>query len=128
LESTVSHPRQVELSPMSFISGASIIRFVGRVNVHFIKESFTIREQGGLGGFTHLFLNEANAIVRAHVASLGGNALISYRIDDCNIMENISKNQSYSLISISGDAVSIVEKDPSLSSLSTEWLQHSMDD
>jgi hypothetical protein len=49
------------------------------VNLHFIKESFTIREQGGLGGFTHVFLNEVNAIVRAHVASLGGNTLISYR-------------------------------------------------
>jgi hypothetical protein len=56
---------------MGFIPGAQLRKFVGRVNLHFIKESFTLREQGGLGGFTHLFVNEINAIARAHVASLG---------------------------------------------------------
>jgi hypothetical protein len=61
--------------------------------MHFIKESFTIREQGGLSMFNHVFMNEMHAIVRAHVASLGGNALVCYRLDECSIMENVSKNQ-----------------------------------
>ncbi len=94
----------VELTPMGFIPGAQLTKCVGRVNLHFIKESFTLREQGGLAGFTHVFLNEINALVRSHVAALGGNVLLGYRIDECSIMENDSKNQSYSLISISGDA------------------------
>ncbi len=87
------NPRTVEMTPTSFIPGYRVIYYAGRVNLHFIKESFTIKEQGGLGGFTHMLLNEVNAIVRSHVASLGGNAVLGYKIDVCNIMENVSKNQ-----------------------------------
>jgi len=108
-EENRNFPPIVQLTPMSFVPGAQLSQYVGRINLHFIKESFTIREQGGLGGFNHIFLNEVNAIVRSHVASLGGNTLLGYRIDECSIMENASKNQSYSLISISGDAVTLTK-------------------
>lgn len=101
------NPTLVELTPMSFIPGATITKFLGRIQQHFIKESFTvrylsdffsdlttpIREKGGLSGFTHVLLTEVNAVLRSHVASLGGNALICFRIDECNIVENQSKNQ-----------------------------------
>lgn len=94
----------VQITPMSFIPGTHLVKFIGRINIHLVKESFTVREQGNLAGFTHRFLNEINAIVKAHVASLGANALLSYKIEECSIKENQSKNQSYSLVSISGDA------------------------
>jgi hypothetical protein len=81
------------VTPVSFIPGLQVYNYVGRINLHFIKESFTVREQGGISGFTHVFLNEINAIVRSHVISLGGNALLSHKIDECSIMENASKNQ-----------------------------------
>jgi len=32
-------------------------------------------------------------MVRAHVAALGGNAVVSYSMQDCVLMENPNKNQ-----------------------------------
>jgi len=63
-----------------------------------------VRESGGLGSFTHGFLTEVNAIIRAHVAAIGGNALIGYRIESLMIVEDNSKDKGYSLVSVSGDA------------------------
>eukprot|EP01117_Protostelium_nocturnum_P002984 TRINITY_DN13914_c0_g1_i1.p1 TRINITY_DN13914_c0_g1~~TRINITY_DN13914_c0_g1_i1.p1 ORF type:complete len:944 (-),score=372.42 TRINITY_DN13914_c0_g1_i1:155-2986(-) len=100
--------KSVELTPMNFIPGAHIVKYFGRIHLHLIKESFTVKEQGGLGAFTHIFVNELHALARSHVAALGGNALLSFRIDECTIMENASKNQSYCLLSISGDAALVL--------------------
>lgn len=36
---------------------------------------------------------EVFAMVRAHVAALGGNAVVSYSMKDCVLMENPNKNQ-----------------------------------
>eukprot|EP01113_Clastostelium_recurvatum_P019072 TRINITY_DN2249_c0_g1_i2.p1 TRINITY_DN2249_c0_g1~~TRINITY_DN2249_c0_g1_i2.p1 ORF type:complete len:1532 (+),score=404.05 TRINITY_DN2249_c0_g1_i2:123-4718(+) len=94
----------VELTPLSFLPNMKMERYVGRVNIHFIKETFTVKDGGGLGNFTHVFLTEANAIIRAHVAGMGGNALVGYRIEEFIIVEATNKDQAYSLISLSGDA------------------------
>ena len=94
----------VELTPLSSISQSSVQKFLGRVQVHLIKESWTFNDEGGLGQFAHLFLSEAQAIARANVAARGGNALLGYRLHECRFIEP-SKNQAYSIISLSGDAV-----------------------
>jgi uncharacterized protein YbjQ (UPF0145 family) len=47
---------------------------------------------------------ELNAIIRAHTAALGGNAIISFAADQSLVNESI-KNQCYALISVSGDVV-----------------------
>ncbi|GAM29096.1 hypothetical protein SAMD00019534_122720, partial [Acytostelium subglobosum LB1] len=99
--------RNVELTPLSYLPKSRMDRYLGRVNIHLIKESFSVRESGGLGVFSHVFLTEANAIVRAHVVSIGANALVGYHIDEFNlILDSGPKGQAYSLISISGDAYS----------------------
>ena len=41
----------------------------------------------------HLFTLEALAIARAHVASLGGNTLLNFRLNDCVLIEHPHKNQ-----------------------------------
>ena len=33
------------------------------------------------------------AIIRAHVAALGGNALLSYQMSECVLEDNVHKNQ-----------------------------------
>lgn len=96
----------IELTPLAYIPGAHVTRYLGRVTLHFIKESWTVRESGGLGAFYHLFLNEAIAIVRAHVRSLGGNAMLTFRLVPIESSQ-LYRNQVYNMISITGDAVMI---------------------
>ncbi|KAG7395556.1 hypothetical protein PHYBOEH_003608 [Phytophthora boehmeriae] len=96
----------IELTPLGYIPGAHVTRYLGRVTLHFIKESWTVRESGGLGAFYHLFLSEAIAIVRAHVRSLGGNAMLTFRLVPIESSQ-LYRNQVYNMISITGDAVMI---------------------
>ncbi|XP_071100395.1 C2 domain-containing protein 5-like [Haliotis cracherodii] len=100
------HPNGVELSPLPIVAGGKIEKYLGNYNFFFIRESTSVREDGGLGGFVQTAVAEVMAIVRAHVASLGGNALVAYRMTHCVLYSNPHKNQSQCLISVCGDAVS----------------------
>ena len=45
----------------------------------------------------HLFILEAVAIARAHVAALGGNAILNYQLNECVLIDHPHKNQVCSL-------------------------------
>ncbi|XP_038963865.1 C2 domain-containing protein 5 isoform X33 [Rattus norvegicus] len=98
----------VKMTPLSFIPGAKITKYLGIINMFFIRETTSLREEGGVSGFLHAFIAEVFAMVRAHVAALGGNAVVSYIMKQCVFMENPSKNQAQCLINVSGDAVVFV--------------------
>ncbi|XP_052575056.1 C2 domain-containing protein 5 isoform X37 [Peromyscus californicus insignis] len=83
----------VKMTPLSFIPGAKITKYLGIINMFFIRETTSLREEGGVSGFLHAFIAEVFAMVRAHVAALGGNAVVSYIMKQCVFMENPSKNQ-----------------------------------
>ena len=53
----------------------------------------TYTQDGGLGAFMNVFLLEGLAIARAHVTALGGNALLSYQVNDCVLLEHLNRNQ-----------------------------------
>ncbi|RHZ17571.1 hypothetical protein DYB37_003857 [Aphanomyces astaci] len=96
------HAREwIELTPLSYVPGAKILRYLGRITLHFIKESWTVRECGGLGAFFHLFLSEAISVVRAHVRALGGNAMLSFRLVPIESSQ-LYRNQVYNMISVTG--------------------------
>ncbi|KAM6926488.1 C2 domain-containing protein 5 isoform 5-T5 [Lycodopsis pacificus] len=103
----------VKMTPLSFLPGTRIIKYLGIINMFFIRETTSLREEGGVSGFLHTFIAEVFSMVRAHVAALGGNALVSYSMKECMLMENPNKNQAQCLINVSGDAVICVrETDP----------------
>lgn len=66
-----------------------------------------VKEHGGLSGFMHNFISEVLAIARANVLSLGGNALVSFKMNQCILIDNPNRNQGQCLIKVSGDAVKI---------------------
>ncbi|KAM4748430.1 C2 domain-containing protein 5 isoform 2-T2 [Rhinophrynus dorsalis] len=100
----------VKMTPLSFIPGAKITKFLGIINMFFIRETTSLREEGGVSGFLHAFICEVFAMVRAHVAALGGNAVVSYIMKQCVFMENTNKNQAQCLINVSGDAVIFISE------------------
>ncbi|XP_058500649.1 C2 domain-containing protein 5 isoform X10 [Solea solea] len=95
----------VKMTPLSFLPGTRILKYLGIINMFFIRETTSLREEGGVSGFLHSFIAEVFAMVRAHVAALGGNAVVSYSMKECMLMENPHKNQAQCLINVSGDAV-----------------------
>ncbi|KAM6162425.1 C2 domain-containing protein 5 isoform 7-T7 [Erethizon dorsatum] len=109
----------VKMTPLSFIPGAKITKYLGIINMFFIRETTSLREEGGVSGFLHAFIAEVFAMVRAHVAALGGNAVVSYIMKQCVFMENPNKNQAQCLINVSGDAVVFV-RESDLEAVSTQ--------
>lgn len=98
----------IDLSSLSHIPGLKIENYLGNLNYFFIRESTTLRESGGLSGFMQSFVAEVLAIVRAHVAALGGNALVSFFLNQCILVHNPHKNQGQCLINVGGDAVQVM--------------------
>jgi hypothetical protein len=109
---SIGEKSRIELTPLLSIPGTTFIRFLGRISLHFIKESnLTYDSYGssGMGGFCHAFLMELLAVVKAHVLCLGGNAAVGLSIDEIKFDESI-KNQGYALLSISGDVIEVQYK------------------
>ena len=58
-----------------------------------LSVSLFLFQIGGLNGFIHSFISEVMAICRAHVAALGGNALVAYTMAECVLDDHLHKNQ-----------------------------------
>jgi len=89
-----------EITPLSTLPGATIMRYLGKLSLHFVKDAHMSESNiNDLGGFTHRLLMEVNSISRAHAIALGGNCILAYRFDKNVIEEGMKK---YALISVSG--------------------------
>lgn len=96
--------RDVEITPLSYVPGARVKRYIGSVHLNFIRESMAIRRIG-LSTFLHTFIAEANAVLRGHAIALGGNCVLAYRLVP---RESSGKaNQAYHFITLSGDVVEL---------------------
>lgn len=93
----------IELTPLSFIPGSRVRRYLGRVNHHFVRETSARDDRSA---YPHVFLREAMNVARAHAAAMGANALVGYCIEAFYLSYPHSK-QGYCLISVSGDALQV---------------------
>lgn len=94
---------------LDHIPGYTIKRYLGCVSHHLvreIKEKDSTSAKNKLAYLASVFLREAISIARAHVISVGGEALIGFSVDNFSIITR----SGYCLISFSGDAVTIQKK------------------
>lgn len=97
----------VQLTSSSYIPGAVFTKCFGHINLFLIRESTDVRREGGISSFTKLFIIEAQAMLRAHVASLGGNVLMTFRVKELVLCEGPQKSQAQILLNVSGDAANV---------------------
>lgn len=95
------------ITPLSRIPGAIVRQHMGNISVYLVKETTSLRDQGGLAGFLQTFACEIQAVARAQVLSRGANALLAYRIQECVLVKLAGKNQGQCLLALTGDAVQV---------------------
>ncbi len=83
----------VDLTPLCYVPGGKIDKYLGNLDFFFIRESTSVKENGGISGFVHSFITEVLAIVRANVTALGGNAMVSFYMTEMILVDNPHKNQ-----------------------------------
>lgn len=100
--------RQVLLCPLDNVPGKEVKRYLGPLQLHFIKDAWTGRGDQSMEAFTYSFIEVANMNAMAHVSSLGGNALLCYKLVMQEPAHKLSsRSHSYILVSITGDVVSL---------------------
>eukprot|EP00009_Paramoeba_aestuarina_P007815 CAMPEP_0201514636 /NCGR_PEP_ID=MMETSP0161_2-20130828/6424_1 /ASSEMBLY_ACC=CAM_ASM_000251 /TAXON_ID=180227 /ORGANISM="Neoparamoeba aestuarina, Strain SoJaBio B1-5/56/2" /LENGTH=530 /DNA_ID=CAMNT_0047911245 /DNA_START=234 /DNA_END=1826 /DNA_ORIENTATION=+ len=97
---------RVILSHLGFVPKAYTEAFLGRVHLNLIREKSNVRE-GNFPKFAHNSLAEVQSIARAHVAGLGGNALVSLHFDCVFVKPSEGTKQGYVMITLSGDALRV---------------------
>ena len=65
----------------------------------------------GPGTFAYIFVNEVNSATRSHVVAVGGNVLLNYRIIAQDSGGRAYRNQSYSMLTVTGD-IAVVHYGP----------------
>jgi len=101
---TPSESFEVQLVPLSFVPGAITLGVLGPLSLHLIKETWTLREEGGVANFCHAFVAETHALARAHIAARGGNAALNF-VTDLKLLHQSTKNHAYGVMHCHADAV-----------------------
>jgi len=98
--------REVLLCPLDRVPGKEVKRYLGPLQLHFVKDAWTGR--GDQSSDTYSFIEVASMNAMAHVSSLGGNALLCYKIVMQEPAHKLSsRSHSYTLVTVTGDVVSL---------------------
>ena len=97
--------QRVVLTPLDSVPGGKVKRYLGPVQLHFMKDSWSVRGEATTESFYYRFVSEVNACARAHVAALGGNALLCHAIVPQESGGRAYRSHTYTLMSVIGDAV-----------------------
>ena len=115
INNQINNTAEIILSYSSSIPGFYIKKYVGRIDHHFIRENKV--DESGAQTEEDTCIRESFAIIKAHLASLGANAIIGFKINTILFKRSREKLPSqtpdrltstyrvYGLVSLSGDAV-----------------------
>lgn len=90
------------LTPLPFVPGAGIARYMGRISQHFIREAYEVYSAEELGAFYAHTDVEVHGVVRAFVRSLGGNALLSHTLQIHEVWDSDGSGCAFLCLTVSG--------------------------
>ena len=85
------------------MSVCRVVRYLGPLQLHFVKESWSIKGEGDAGAYMYHFMSEVLLCAKNHVHALGGNALISYHLASQDSGGRAYRNQTYTMFTLTGD-------------------------
>lgn len=65
------------------------------------------RMEDDINSFLMQQLSEVNSLVRAHCQSLGGDAVLAYKVEVCEVESGANGNRVYCVLCVSGDVVTL---------------------
>eukprot|EP01064_Diplonema_japonicum_P012383 TRINITY_DN19864_c0_g1_i1.p1 TRINITY_DN19864_c0_g1~~TRINITY_DN19864_c0_g1_i1.p1 ORF type:complete len:1232 (+),score=296.07 TRINITY_DN19864_c0_g1_i1:69-3764(+) len=96
----------VTITPMDYVAGASIVKYLGYLSHHFLRETEKVHSsntyQGGLGTFFHYQTIEAHHVIRRIVHSMQGNALLTCNITQHVMLDSDESRAAYHFFTITG--------------------------
>lgn len=99
------NPQGVIITALTSLPHKVITRHLGFVDMHIVRESFSLRNELGKEGFTTDIFVDMFSILRARVSAMNGNALIGFNMNIFHFKSSTQKDQGYCLVSLTGDAV-----------------------
>lgn len=93
--------KEIFITPLSYVPNHVINNFLGRISLHFVRES-SVQVHDGAGSFTQSFWREIFSLVKSQARAIGGDCVLRFVVDQSTINED-GKHISYGFISISGD-------------------------
>ncbi|CCW66816.1 unnamed protein product [Phytomonas sp. Hart1] len=98
----------VHCTPLDYVPGKVIVRYLGRLSQHFIRQSNDINRGAQLGNFYQHVEFEIRCLVQSLVGVMGGNAILKYRIVYHEMNDSDGSCSAFVFFSVTGDVVHVI--------------------
>lgn len=103
------HFPTVLMSGLDYVPGFRVVRYLGRLSQHFIREDTGVITAKQLGAFYQASEHEVLSMVQSLVVLQGGNALLQYSIVFHEIEDSEGSGNVSALMTVAGDVVQVTE-------------------
>lgn len=103
------HFPTVLMSGLDYVPGFRVVRYLGRLSQHFIREDTGVITAKQLGAFYQALEHEVLSMVQSLVILQGGNALLQYSIVFHEIEDSEGSGNVSALMTVAGDVVQVTE-------------------
>lgn len=90
------------ITPLCYVAGAAVVRYIGRMSQHFIREAYDIYSAEELGAFHSNTDLEIHGVVRSFVRAMGGNALLSHHVQLHEVWDSDGSGCAFLCLSVTG--------------------------
>ncbi|CUI14138.1 Hypothetical protein, putative [Bodo saltans] len=98
------------ITPLSYVAGHAIVRYISRVSHHFIREAYEVYSADELGEFFTNTNMEIHGVVRALVKSLGGNALLCHNVQLHEVWDSDGSGCAFLCVTITGHVAMVTKE------------------